>query len=615
VLAEGAWEDSLPPRSKFAGAAACADCHSKNHARWSRGWHARALAKAGPGAVVGDFGGVHFAGASSEAWMTRKGDAFSMRTRDREGRLADHVVEWVIGGKRMQDPITLLADGRWQVLPVYFHVTGGSWVDYNEAKQGVVGPDHPFFWTNFRRTANRECLDCHSTGLQVRYDRASHRWYTDFTDPGVACESCHGPGARHAETKTKGDSVQPRKAGAELGLAICGQCHGPRNPLFPILDAAHRFRPGDRYEDFYQPFVVTDGRQRSADFFADGRPSSSSFEYTALLQSACQRKGGATCLSCHTAPHQEHGPDDLKPGGRDGGCRSWHAGVQHTHHASPEAQRCVACHMPRVLSGVLDKFADHALDVPVPENTRRHGIPNACNECHSQRSPEDMSRALRGWWPGAAARQARRLRLADAFDDHASKGSLPALEAVLADTSEAPTLRGAAALLLAGRFPRQAQRPLVAALSDPDPVLRARLANAVGLAPSRESVAALAPLVSDANLEVRHAASVTLGSLGTPEGRAALERLAADPATQGLVRPHVLLAAYAARQSDFAQAARRLEEALDLQPYQADVLVMLAQVRDRLGDKAGARAALEEALRFDPQSAVAQQGLRAIGAR
>ena len=61
--------------------------------------------------------------------MSRRGGQFLTRTRDREGRLGDFRVEWVLGGKRMQDPLTVLPDGRWQVLPVYFHVTGGQWVD------------------------------------------------------------------------------------------------------------------------------------------------------------------------------------------------------------------------------------------------------------------------------------------------------------------------------------------------------------------------------------------------------------------------------------------------------------------------------------------------------
>ena len=124
--------------------------------------------------------------------MTHARDGYVVRTRDRDGALGDYRVSWVIGGKRMQDPLTIFPDGRWQVLPVYYHVTGKRWVDYNEEKQGRVGPEHPFFWTNFRRNANHECLDCHTTGLDVRYDAASHAWSTHFADAGVACEDCHG---------------------------------------------------------------------------------------------------------------------------------------------------------------------------------------------------------------------------------------------------------------------------------------------------------------------------------------------------------------------------------------------------------------------------------------
>ena len=291
------------------------------------------------------------------------------------------------------------------------------------------------------------------------------------------------------------------------------------------------------------------------------------------------------------------------------------AGEGHTRHKAKGAQRCAACHMPKVLSGVLDKFADHALDVPAPENTRRHGIPNACNECHAKQSPEQMTKALAEWWPGAAARQARRLRLGDAFDTEGEERSRPALQAVLADTVEAPTLRGAAALLLAARFPREASGPLLAALREPSPVLKVRVVAAVGMAPSREGVAALAALATDPSLQVRHAAAIALGALGTPEGEAAVKGLAEGPATEGLVRPHVLLAAYAARRGDFAEAAARLERALALQPYQADALVMLAQVRARQAQWAQARATLEEALRFDPQNAMAREGLQDISAR
>lgn len=610
-------EDWLPSRNAYAGSQRCQECHEKNHARWSREWHSKALAPAVAGFVAGEFGGVHYKGASSEAWMRRDGGRYVVRTRDRDGRLGDHDVAWVIGGKRMQDPVTILPDGRWQVLPVYFHVTTKEWVDYNEAKQGVVTPDHPFFWTNFRRTANRECLDCHVTGLDVRYDRQTHRWTTSFTEAGVACESCHGPGARHAETKSAADIVHPRRVGAERGLAICAQCHGPREPLFPILDSRHRFRPGDRYEDRYDVFVVTDGRERSADFFADGRPKSSSFEYQALLQSQCHLKGHATCLTCHTAPHADHGPDDLEPAragsaldAGDATCRSCHgpvvaAGEAHTHHRGQEAMRCLACHMPRIIPGVLDLFADHSIDVPVPENTSRHGVPNACNACHVKDTPEAMAQAIRTWWPHASERQQRRLRIADAFDEATAGQSQAALEAVMADASEAPSLRGAAALLLAGRFPGAASSALRPLLRSPAALLRARGATGLALARSSDEAPALIPLLHDPNLQVRKSAAVALESLGSADGEAVLRALADDPATEGLVEPHVELGLAAARRGQWAAAEAELTRSLVLRPYNSAALVALADVQARLGKWERVRADVEEALRFDPQNAAA----------
>jgi HEAT repeat protein/tetratricopeptide repeat protein/cytochrome c554/c'-like protein len=622
----------LPRRDAYAGSKQCRECHARKYEGWSRDWHAHAFAEAAPDAVVGDFRDAHYTGASSEAWMRRQEGRFVVRTRDAEGRLGDHAVRWVIGGKRMQDPLTVFEDGRWQVLPVYFHVTGrGEWVDYNEHKQGVVGPDHPFFWTNFRRTANHECLDCHTTGLDVRYERSTHRWSTEFADAGVACESCHGPGARHAETKDPKDIVHPRHVERELGLAICAQCHGPREPLFPVLDAKHRFRPGQRYDERYKALVVVDGRERSGEFFADGRPSSSSFEYQALVQSRCYRQGGATCLSCHTAPHERHGANDLRLYGlpqalwspralADASCFGCHAAVfvqaqRHSHHRSAEAQSCVACHMPRLVSGVLDKFPDHTMDVPAPENTVRHGVPNACGLCHEREAPQALAKALATWWPQASERQARRLRLADAIDEATAARSRPALEAVLSDRSEAPTLRGAAAELLAQRFPEAAPTALVPRLQDPGPVVRAKLLQALGYADASGAADAVAPLLADPELSVRQNAALLLASFGDPRGVATLRDLARAPETEGLVRPHLTLAMDAARGGRLDEAEAELERALALTPYHSDALVMLADLHAKKGDLGQAREELEEALRFNPRHDGALQRLSILDDR
>lgn len=613
-------DENLPSRSKYAGSESCRECHEQKYERWTKDWHSRALSPAQPQFVAGTFANAHYRGASSEAWMLQKGGEYFMRTKGPGGKVAAYRVDWLVGGKRMQDTLTQFPDGRLQVLPVYFHVTGhGEWVDYNEKKQGIVTEAHPFYWTNFRRMANHECLECHTTGLDVSYDRASHHWSTDFADAGVACESCHGPAARHAETKAKPDVIHPGKIDKRLALDICASCHGPHEPIYPSLDRAHHFRPGDHYDDKYQPLVIVDGPQRSGEYFADGRPNSSSFEYQALLQSACYLRGGATCLSCHTAPHKDHGVDDLKPAKSavaigDAGCQSCHANVfaqgqAHTHHQTAAGQSCTGCHMPKLVSGVLDKFADHTIDIPNPVVTMQHGVPNACNTCHEKAAPQEMQNAIAKWWPNAAQRQARRIRLADAIDEKTAANSLGSLRAVIYDRKEAGILRAAAALLLSQRFPRETEGTLTALLEDPEPIVRSRYIEALGTAHAVGAAESVARHLDDPALQVRQMAAMVLTSFGDTRGVAALERLANDPATSTLVRPHMMLASQFAQNGNLDAAATELRKAVGVMPYLSDALVMLADIEIRKDQRAQARADLEEALRFNPQHEGARKRL------
>lgn len=620
------WQPASPSSSPhsagapgFVGSNRCRACHPSEFEHWTHDWHSRALSPATASFVVGRFDGQHFKGSSSEAWMSRVAAGFQMRTAGASGQLADFPVQWVIGGKHMQDAVTVMRDGAWQVLPVYFHVTGrGEWVDYTEAKQGAVDPGHPFFWTNFRRNVNHECLDCHTSGLRTTYDRQARRWRTEFADAGVACESCHGPGATHARTMKAADIVNPRKLEGELALAICAQCHGPREPVFPILDAAHHFRPGRRYDDYYQAQVIVDGTQRSGDFFADGRPMSSSFEYQALVQSQCYLKGKATCLTCHTAPHQKNVGSELRPeAAGDESCRQCHAGTfaagtKHTRHQAKAAQRCVACHMPKVVPGVLDRFADHAMDVPAPENTARHGVPSACGTCHDKKQADVLQKDLLRLWPGAGKRQQRRLRLADAIDEATARLSEPALAAVIADESEAPTLRGAAGLLISQRFPPLAPRLLTPLLHHPSPVLRVRAMEGLAYARARESAGSVAGLVDDPSLPVRQTAALVLSALADPRAEAALHRLAADPSGSALPKPHQALGIMGLQRGQLDQAIAELERAVAEMPYWADALTPLGAGYYRQGRIGLARDAATDALHFSPGHVGAQRLLQRL---
>ncbi|MEO8662706.1 MAG: multiheme c-type cytochrome [Bryobacteraceae bacterium] len=605
--------------ASFVGSARCRTCHAGEFERWSHDWHARALSPARAEVVAGRFDGQHYKGTSSEAWMSRAGPAYQMRTLGAAGTVADFAISWLIGGKRMQDTVTVMPDGAWQVLPVYFHVTGGgAWVDYTEAKQGTLDAGHPFFWTNFRRNANHECLDCHTTGLVTAYDRGTKKWRTEFADAGVACESCHGPGAAHAASAKAADIVNPAKLSGELGLAVCGSCHGPREPVFPILDGAHRYRPGRRYDDYYEPMVVVDGGERSGDYFVDGRPKSSSFEFQALVQSQCYLKGKATCLSCHNAPHEESAGAELKPlAAGDASCKKCHAAIAasgsvHTRHTAKAAPGCLACHMPKTVTGVLDQFADHAIDVPVPANTVRHGIPNACGTCHPTRTAAVLQSDVMRLWPGAGKRQARRLRLADAIDEKTARNSQTALTAVVADEGEAVELRGAAALLLAQRFGPAAKGPLEALLGSRPALLRTRALEGLAYARSTDSADAVFALATDHALVVRETAALVLSALGDIRAEGLLRKLADDGASSGLPKPHQALGIAALQRGQVDVGIVELEKAVTAAPYWADALTPLGAGYYRKGQLDKARQMALQALHFVPDHPGAQRLLQRL---
>ena len=60
--------------------------------------------------------------------------------------------------------------------------------------------------------------------------------------------------------------------------------------------------------------------------------------------------------------------------------------------------------MPRTVQSIKAEIRDHSMSVPVPENTIRHGIPNACNLCHKD---QDARWSLEKMNAGMATHRAR----------------------------------------------------------------------------------------------------------------------------------------------------------------------------------------------------------------
>ena len=184
----------------------------------------------------------------------------------------------------------------------------------------------------------RRCFGCHTTASST-----SNRFDPARLIPGVTCEACHGPGARHVAAMRRGANqaglkliLDPARLGPVDLVDFCGACHRASwDVLLAQTTGVETVR--------FQPYR--------------------------LEKSKCWGAGDArfTCIACHD-PH--------KPLVRDAAlydqrCLSCHVTAQapkapgHRGAACPvSSKNCVTCHMPKVeIPGAHAQFTDHLVRV------------------------------------------------------------------------------------------------------------------------------------------------------------------------------------------------------------------------------------------------------------
>lgn len=509
---------TLPGPDEFAGSARCAECHggssdwewSTNHQeRWARSAHALSIR---------DFTGT-------EAARPFDGEVFTARDIDHRlgpgpvmgcegpgGERGTFPVEKVMGVRRVQMFLTTLPGGRIQVLPVFVEVPPRKWFDYADFIFGgpshlEIPPDSAYSWYGPHRNYSSRCGMCHMTDFRIGYDPDAGTYASTWKDPVVGCESCHGPAARHAEKwrhvrDVPDPVVNPVKLDIERSNQVCAQCHS-ENILVKT-----GFLPGD---DLYGSFDLA-GLEDEKHLHPDGRAKELIHNYIPILEARC---GPIRCTKCHE-PHGRAAPgggtipgDLIRPLDDDWICTQCHDGIAkdlaaHTHHEPGSAgSRCVNCHMPPlVIEGGHGQVRDHTISIPSIENTRRHGLPNACRSCHLTEYPGWEYPHFEAWYPEADARN-HRVPLAAAIA--AGRARRPdakePLGKLLADPN--PVYRAGAASLLAAY-----DTDLRPALADPHPLVRKAAIDGV----ARRHPEALEPLLGDPSLVLRRAAAIALAS-------------------------------------------------------------------------------------------------------
>jgi formate-dependent nitrite reductase cytochrome c552 subunit len=71
----------------------------------------------------------------------------------------------------------------------------------------------------------------------------------------------------------------------------------------------------------------------------------------------------------------------------------------HTHHKADGAgSECIACHMPKIAQTIGDvNVRSHTFHFVSPAMTDSLKTPNACNQCHTNKSTAWASQALKSW--------------------------------------------------------------------------------------------------------------------------------------------------------------------------------------------------------------------------
>jgi predicted CXXCH cytochrome family protein len=431
----------LRDRSKdYVGASSCKGCHEDKFRSWHRTYHRSMTQLPSRETVLGAFDGTEVAAFGARATPFERDGHFYFKLPAAGGEPEREAeVALTVGSHRYQQYFERVEKGTeklYKRLPLLWHVAERRWLHLNGA---FLEQDNDN-WSAHAAVWNYNCIFCHNTGVAPGVLRNEQDMPVEVdshvADLGIACEACHGPGRAHAtknrsplsrvreylSAKPPADIVDPPSLGQRESLALCGQCHSQRLPdppekLWDFLQSGPTYRPGGDLAGHVSPVTrdtpVPDPSQPRAysdRFWADGTARLSSYEYLGATQSPCLKDPKFTCTSCH-AMHAGDSAGQLRPEKRgDQACAQCHGQISadiaaHTHH-KPESSgsRCLDCHMPRMVYGILDVHRSHRIESPNVQRDVELGRPNACTTCHLDKSPLWAADAMRGFWGEKYAR-------------------------------------------------------------------------------------------------------------------------------------------------------------------------------------------------------------------
>jgi hypothetical protein len=450
------------PTGDYVGSAACQVCHPHNHATWHDSYHRTMTQVASEQSVIGDFDDVRLAGKDLDVRLFRRDGKFlvELTRHNPEFTRVFPVVMTTGSHTRQAYWMTPGNDSRpMMILPYMFLRAEQKWIPRHS---GYVSPaclqERPelaIFEENLDKW-RYGCIRCHATRGRTEPDGdaaaapGGRGPRTQAVEFGISCEACHGPGAEHVRAnrnplhryglrlagRADPGIVNPARLPHDRASEVCGQCHAVvtargNEAAQRWLRDGFSYRPGDDLGADPIHFVVR-GRPdlmpdrpancpdpaTTGSFWSDGMIRASGREYNGLLDTPCFRRGTMSCLSCHQMhqsrddprPRAEWADDQLKVGmgnvGGNAACLQCHGRfddadrlARHTHHAAGSlGSACYNCHMPFTTYGILKAIRSHQISSPSVRASVDTGRPNACNQCHQDKTLAWAADHLSRWY-------------------------------------------------------------------------------------------------------------------------------------------------------------------------------------------------------------------------
>ncbi len=321
--------------SEYTGSEKCGQCHQIQYKGWVRTFHSTVVqdAKKNPAAILAD-----------------------MNAPDLPFKTED--ICYTIGGHWDQRYLTKIGNDYF-ILPRLWSIQSRKWRPYST-----------YGWQ--KRPYTRYCIGCHAVG----YDPTTK----EVAEHAVGCESCHGPGRRHAAHPETSNIINPRRLTRDRADQVCAACHVRGKDttgeyFFPI-----GFQPGMDLAKFLVPLDRAPGEDNAyaihrlwfkwqSDREAQAR---SRCEVCGIHQNALPKGEAvsvdALCLSCH-----EYG-EKL---------------AQHTHHKAGTRIGCNDCHQQKDPEMNEDKDTNvhsYGFFLIHPQGCWDKQIYKRCGACHADKT-------------------------------------------------------------------------------------------------------------------------------------------------------------------------------------------------------------------------------------